>query len=542
MSRFSEYFIRHYPTFPDDIIHGRYNEAISHYVNFYKRRVQTKRTRGYINIQQECSAALDGFSRHGSKREQDLRALVGNDKAFDAFIEYFQQRYGKNGIYRVSNKAREIRQEGNYITYLNKFLRRVVKLSSWNKEKMYEETNRYINIVIIPQWLHRIIRTIHKKLVQRRDNLGVSQYFIKQMAEYTWLTELMESEDELVKNCFLAYLLWHAARYINKKVKGKNIPTNRFTKALKKNPLALEFIDGEEQKALLKSFRLQKKFTNAELENAHEFYRSVFKNYDDTIGTIEDNAQIRGPSNHKEYMELLLYRKKIIAFINAIKAIIPSDDRHIPALDEITAHQMPFKIITPQHKKYIDKLSSFDISDKNACIKAVDRLIGIYTFCAREKYMTRREYYDGYFDSIVPTGNKEYWKRWRNKELDPFILKKELLPGKRREKCFYNFNTGKYEEYVSYIDAVQKLYPKSEYTYIFVGEMVIDRNDDEYITDNGYTLARYDINGELSDNLLEGNFVKTIDNPDYLSEYKYVYNIKESTIFYSDSELSLSLD
>ena len=63
---------------------------------------------------------------------------------------------------------------------------------------------------------------------------------------------------------------------------------------------------------------------------------------------------------------------------------------------------------------------------------------------------------------------------------------------------------------MSYIDAVQKLYPKSEYNYIFVGWMVIDRKDDEYITDDGYTLARYDINGELSDNLLEGNFVKPL--------------------------------
>ena len=510
MSRFSEYFIQQCPEFRDDVIHGRYKEAIFHYVSFYRRCVHTKRKRGYINIQQECSAALDGFSRHGSRREQDLRAMVGNDRAFDAFLDYFRQRYGKEGVYRVSNKAREIKLERGYIVYLNKFLSRGIKVNSWGKKMLYEETKEYIDNYIMPQWIRRIISTIHKKLIQKRDNLGVSRYFIKQIEEYRRLTELMECEGKLVRDCFLTYLLWHSARYINKKVKGDSIPTNRLTKQLKKNPLALEFVDYKEQKALLKSFRLQKKFTTAELENAHDFYRSVFKKYDDTTGAIEDCAHTRGPSNHKEYMELLSYRKKIVAFLNDVKHIIPAGDRRIPAVEEITANQMPFKIITPQHKEYIDSLPTLDTPDKKACIKAVDRLIGIYTFCAREKYLKRRDYYDGYFDSIVPTGNKEYWKRWRDKGFDLFILRKEIVPSLQWTKCFYNFNTGKYEEYVSYIDAVQKLYPESEYTYTFVGGMIIDRKDDEYITDDGYTLARYDINGELSNNLLEGNFVKPL--------------------------------
>ncbi len=523
MSRFSEYFIRHYPEFREDIIQGRYAEAISHYVNYYKRSVQTKRKRDYINIQQECSAAFDGFSRHGSRREQDLRALVGDDKAFDAFLDYFRQRYGKQGIYRVSGKAREILLERDYIVFLDKFLKRVIKISSWDKDKMYEETKLYIHNAIIPQWMSKVVRATHKKLVHKRDSLGVSLYFIKQMEEYRRLTELMEFEEELVKSCFLSYLLWHSVRYINRKVKGTPIPTNRLTKLLKKNPLALEFVNSREQKEILKTFRLQKNFTDSELENAHSFYRSVFRNEDDSTGPMKDPEHIAScrPATLGQAKEFLAYRKKIISFLAAIKPLLPASDRRISAVDEILDHQSPFKILTSQHKEYIDGLGILDISDAKTCIKAVDRIIGIYTFCAREKVMTRKAYYDGYFDSVVPSANKEYWKKWRNLGLDLFILKKDIVPELQWQKCFYNFNTGKYEEYVSYIEAVQKLYPKTEYTYIYVGSMGIENQDDEYITDEGLTLARYNIKGELCDNLLEGNYVKPVDNPNYIARDSY---------------------
>ena len=519
MSRFSKYLIQNYPAFKEDILQGRYAEAISRYVIFYKKSVQTKRKRDYINIQQECSAAFDGFNRHGSRREQNLRALVGNDRAFDAFLDYFRERYGKNGIYRVSTKAQGILLERDYMVFLDKFLKRVIKVSSWDKEKMYKETKWYIHNVIVPQWTRKVVAATHKKLVQRRDNLGVSLYFIKQMEEYRRLTELMEFEDELVKSCFLTYLLWHSVRYINRKIKGNNIPANRLTKLLKKNPLTLEFVDNKEQKALLKTFRLQKNFTSAELDNAHNFYRAVFKNYDDTSMMMEDPEHIanRRPANRDEYIELLSYRKKIISFLHEIRPVIPSDDRRIPAVEEITEHQLPFKFITQQHKAYVDALPSIGSLDTKACSRVLDRLIGIYTFCAREKFMTRKTYYDGYFDSITPTGNKEYWKKWRDRGLELFIFKKEIVPSMQWQKCFYNFNTGKYEEYVSYIEAVQKLYPKTEYIYINVGENLIEQQGDEYITEEGYTLARYDINGELSDVLLEGNYVKPIDNPNYIA-------------------------
>lgn len=511
MSKFSEYFIRNYPHFKDDILNGRYERAISEYVVLYKKKVGRKKKK-YINPQQEYSAAFDGFNRHGSHREQDLRALVNDDKAFDDFLDFFKQRYGKDGIYRVSNKAKDVGTEKNYMVKLKQFLRRIVKVSSWDKDRMFEETKRYIYKSIISQWSDIIAKKMHKKLVQKWNNLSVSLFFMNEIEEYRRFAELFEFEGEIAKSCFSGYLLWHSARYINRKVDGKNIPTNKLTKLLKNNPFALEFLDKAEQKHILRSFRLQKRFCNAELDNALSVYHSLYDKYDDISLEIKipDPVSFRRPDTLDEAKKLITYRNKVISFLDLISSggqLL--DKRRAFAVEKIIRYKSPFKMLTQQQKAYIDSLPKICTSEKKECVKAIDRIIGIYTFCAREKYMNRESYYKEYFNSISPSQNKGFLKKKYDNGLDIFILKKKIDMDRQWKKTFYNFNTGKYEEYISYIDAVQKLYPMDEYIYI-IPYQIDSKSGDEYVTEDGYTLARYNIKGELSPNLLAGNYVRPI--------------------------------
>ena len=520
MSRFSEYFKRNYPFFKEDVLQGRYNTAVETYVLAQHHRVEGKKDQ--TNINQIFTAAFDGFSRNGSKRLQDLKEWIGDDEAFEGFYQFFNRRYGKGGQYRVSNKKKkkktvsvktgESTEIPEFKEQLDSFLKKLSKNRYYDKKWAFEETKRYILRVVFPQWSKKYIDNFKKRLAGIKEQLDrIVMDFVEYCSldysfyveRYRWWAERNDFYSRIMSRCFWDYMCWHSARYINRKrIPGERIPTNKLTKAVKNDPYAYKFMDLKEKRALLRSFRYQKSLSRVEIDNAEDLYLDIFEYYYENE-EINWPWEVKLPAALDKVQELYAYWKKAYSFLETAP-VKDLDELYSNAVEKILAYKTPFQRITPQQKTFIDALPMVDIKDKKEYTKTIDRMIGVFTFCTRIKFMKRGDYYYRYFDSIVPNGKLEFWEEWRNKGLDVFMMPK-------CDKTFYNFNTRRYVKYVSYIDAVKKLYPMDKYQYIYVD--YLDRyesSSDTYYTGKGYTLARYDANGKLSHFPLEGNYVRKL--------------------------------
>lgn len=527
MSRFSQFFVQHYPQFRQAVLKGNYESALSFYILAYQSKRDGKKV--YINEMQEYAAAFDGFQRNGSRREKDLREWIRNDQAFDGFMDFFCERYGKNGMYRVSNKsAHTIDRRRNRPNFKSKkkkeafdACRRSVREAVINLGEMLGGDKKAIEAGV-ERYIERRFSDVHyyfveqlrQKIKEERDKLGGSLYMADQIRHYKLLTRQLEYLNNDTSKDFSAYLLWHAIRYINNRYKGKNIPTNKLTRLLKNSPCVLLFLQGKEQRYLLRSLRLQTHFSSIELDNAVSLYYILYSGYDETSTKIRFPRSYSPPASWIKGRDMIVYKNKVVKFLKAQEARIKElNERLYSAAKKILDNtSVGFKILPEEHKAFIDKLSEADKEDSKKYIKTIDRLIGIYTFCSRQRYMTREMYYEDYFDAISPA------KEERTSGLDIFVLIARKLPERKWEKCFFNFNTGRYEEYLSYIDTVKVLYPKEEYVYIKTDYMFPDDEDEKYVDRYGYTLARYTAAGQLCDDLLEGNYVKPVTDSDFIPE------------------------
>ena len=524
MSRFSEYFKRTYPFFKDDVLQGRYDTAVETYVIAQHHRVEGKKDQ--TNLHQIFTAAFDGFYRNGSRRLKDLKEWIDNDEAFRGFYNYFSKRYGKDGLYRVSNKAKKkIINRGNSGDYskvppfkesLDYFLKKLSKNRHYDKEMAFEEAKKYILRVIFPQWTQKYIDELKEELEKYKTHMeeNISSWFDYHYPDYNfisnffiWYVGIYESYDKIMTRCFWDYLCWHSARTINrKKIPGSKIHTNKLIKAVKRDPYAYKFMDLTEKKAVLRSFRYQKSLSQVEIDNAKGLYYEMAAEpeYCSEDIEIEWPWQLKLPATLEKTQEIYSYWRKALLFLKSV-SVQGLDKRYREAVEKIFALRTPFQRITPQQKTFIAALPEVDTDNKDLFVKTIDRLIGIFTFCTRIKFMERWEYYCGHFDSIIPDGKLEFWEEWQKKGLDIFMLMK-------KNDILYNFRTKRFVKYVSYIDAVKKLYPMDKYQYINVDYMEQGWSlSDSYYTKDGYTLARYDCSGNLCKEPLKGNFVRKKD-------------------------------
>ena len=528
MSRFSQFFIQRYPQFRQAVLSGNYESAVSLYLMAYQGKRGGKKV--YMNEMQEHTAAYDGFHRNGSRREQDLREWVRNDKAFDGFMEFFCAQYGKDGMYRVSNKSAHTidrrrnrpkfkpkkKKNGTFDACRRSVKKAVIILGErlgGNKKAIEAEVERYIERRFSDVH-YFFVEQLRQKIKEERDKLGGSLYMAGQIKHYKLLTRQLEYLNNDTSKDLSVYLLWHAIRYINNRYKGKNIPTNKLTKLLKNSPCILLFLQEKEQRYLLRSLRLQKHFSSLELDNAVSLYYMLYSEYDETSMKIKFPRSYSPPASWIKGRDMIVYKNKAAEFLKAQESRIKELDARLYAASKkiLDNTSVSFKILPEEYKVFIDQLPDADMEDRKKCLKTVDRLIGIYTFCSRQRYMTRKEYYEDYFDAITSS------KKEQEHGLDMFVLIAKKLPEKKWDKCFFNFNTGRYEEYLSYIDTVQTLYPKEEYVYIKTDYMFPDNEDEKYVDSYGYTLARYTAAGRLCDDLLEGNYVKPITDSDFIPE------------------------
>ena len=533
MSRFSEYFKRNYPFFKYDVLQGDYENAVKTYVMAQHHRVEGKKDQ--TDQDQIFTAAFDGFYRNGSRRLKDLKEWIDNDEAFEGFYNYFSDLYGKEGLYRVSNKKVTHRVNIDDYDYyddpfypevikfkedLDYFLKRLLKHRYYDKKMAFEKTKMYIQKVIFLPWIQKYIDDTKKDLekekayIEENIRFGLNDHYLFYKFNnisnfFKWYVGVYEFIDKIMKRCFWDYLCWYSVRTINrKKIPGAKIPTNKLVKAVKRDLYAYKFMDFAEKKAVLRLFRYQKSLSCTELDIAEKLYNSILDSHDPEFGSddfyfleIRGRWEFKLPATLEKAQEIYSYWRKALAFLESV-SVRGLDKRYRDAVKLILTLRTPFQLITPQQKKFISALSDVDTENKKLFIKTIDRLIGIFSFCTRLRFMGRGVYYFGYFYSVIPNGKLEFWEEWQKKEFEIFILLKN-------DKVLYNFRTKRFIKYVSYIDAVKKLYPMDKYQYIKVDYMNQDlSSSDSYYTKDGYTLARYDCSGNLRMGAEMGNLVR----------------------------------
>lgn len=511
MSKFFRYFVKRYHNFKENVLKGNYKEALSIYADAYLKLGEGKKA--FDDYWQVYSAAYDGLHRHNSTREKDLRGWIGDEKAFKGFMEYFSTRFGQEGICRVSNKiARKAKPKSKMDKFLHKrqvldFIKLNIRKGILEKKILFEKTKKYIEVQIVSP-NHKEFISWMKDLLSRRITYvkACSATFEGESLQENIRKELnllllhnqwvYENIDNVAHHSMEDYLLWHAARYINRKGTGKNIPTNTLTANLKANPLLTVLLtDDKDIKIILKSFRYQKRATYAESENykilSSELYNIREKDFLDRIRTSQT---ISGPKTLEESKELIKLRKKytqnITEYYYRARPVIDFIDKRLgDALKEIFSGQR-FERLLPQQREFFESLPNADASTKEACFKVFNRIMGIYTFITRVKLISRRDYHDYYETWMVHDKSKKE-KKWV-KPLDESL---EVFDFPKDADC--------------YIKTVRSCYPTGKYVYVRKKDLVFPTDtNDIYLTRNGYTLARYDCSGNLCKEPLKGNFVK----------------------------------
>ena len=477
MSKFFRYFVKRYPGFKDNVLNGNYKEALSIYADAYLELGEGKRK--WDDYWRVYSAAYDGLHRHNSTREHDLRELVGDDKAFDGFMEYFRALYGKNGKCRVSNKlSKEVKAENHMDRFLRKrqlidFIKLNIKKGILDKQKLFDEAKKFIQEFIISRRLE-VFKKWLKELLDYPAEILMLFSFLR--VEYNFLLHYywkLENIDNASQHCMEDYLYWQAARYINRKGTGKNIPTNALTANLKGNPFLFDLVrDNRDRKKMLQSFRYQKRATFAESVNYKLLSAAVYRlDEEDMLERVKTSKVISGPKTLKDAKELMVardrYQKNIIGYYWRARPMLDFLDKRLAdAMIEVLKSPRLERLL-PEQKKFLESLPVADASTKEQCVKVFNRIIGIYTFSTRVKNISRRDYYDYYEYNLVRDPNKKE-KKWL-KPLD------ETLEG--------------------YLPANK--YPRDEYEYIQ--------------TEEGYTLARYDCSGNLCMGPVKGNCVRKVE-------------------------------
>ena len=267
------------------------------------------------------------------------------------------------------------------------------------------------------------------------------------------------------------FLYWQAARYINRKGTGRNIPTNALTANLKANPLLFDQVENNrDKKVLLRSFRYQKRATYTEAMNFRLLVADMYRlNSDDALQRIQTSKSISGPKTLQEYKDLKnaknKYLRNIIDYYWRARPVIDFlDERLANAMIQVIYTPMLERLL-PEQRKFLESLPSADASNKEQCVKIFNRIIGIYTFSTRVKNISRRDYYDYYETLLVRDKNKKE-RKW----VKPLA------------------------ETLDVYDPKLKKYPQDEYEYIKIEE--------------GYTLARYDCSGNLCMGAEQGHYVR----------------------------------
>ncbi len=541
MSKFSTFFIHAYPKFKQKVLAGDYKEALVIYMAAYKRRVEGKKN--HDSIHQTLSAAYDGFNRHGSRRERDLRTWVEDDDAFDGFLHYFEINYGKNGVNRISNKSKvqahniktavqqdlgiekkKTKEEGPYEQFLHRKQLRamicgLVKNNYLEKKELFEKIDDFIKNAIIFPSLKELTDAVKKDLVKEKENyfeFGGSPFLVNESASLGGWLDRVENIESSVFNLVFNYLRWYAARYLNKKGRGKNVPTNSLTIALKRNPILYLILSRQEKKFFLHSFLFGKKKgeTLTESYNVIFILHDLYPIYsDDTLEKISVPKSLSGAKTIKDAKCFIQYRKKVIDLFEKLKPAYKYLDTNVlSAIELILKCRNPFLILLPQDKVFIDNNANIDVHNKEECLRVLMRLVGIYTISSRIKYMNRFSYYDYYRNQHDTTTGEVGWMRRPDPELEYFIFSKD-------GDYYYDFDLCWKRKYKSYIDTVEALYPREEYVYIKPDYIFPVNTSDTYLTPDGYTLARYNYSGELCTEPLKGNFVKRINDPNFIPEH-----------------------
>ena len=477
MSKFFKYFVRCYPSFKENVLKGNYREALSIYADAYLKLGEGKKE--WDDYWRVYSAAYDGFHRHNSTREQDLREWIGDDVAWSGFMEFFRTRFGQNGICRISNKvSRKAKRENRLDKILRKkqlidFIKINIRNGILEKEKLFEEAKKFIQELIISRRLEEFERYMKGKAAESIELVKAIEPIeeLNLLLHFQWI---YDNVDNVAHHCMEDYLLWYVARYINKKGIGKNVPTNALTAALKANPLLyvlLLFTGGKDVKKLLQSFRYQKRTTYTESMNYMLLSATQYRlDQDDTLERIKTSKVISGPKTFKDAKELLAARDKYHKYIidyywRARPTLDFVDKRLADALTEVLKTPRLERLL-PKQREFLEALPTADASTKEQCIKVFNRIVGIYTFSTRVKNISRRDYYD-YYGSLMVRDKRKKERKWvkpLDETLDVFISSKDC--------------------------------PSSEYEYVQ--------------TDEGYTLARYDCSGNLCMGSELGSYVRKV--------------------------------
>lgn len=476
MSKFFKYFVRRYPGFKENVLKGNYKKALSIYADAYLELGEGKKE--LDDYWRVYSAAYDGFHRHNSTREQDLREWIGDDVAWSGFMEFFRARFGQNGICRISNKvARKAKKENRVDKILRKkqlidFIKINIRNGILEKEKLYAKAKKFIHtMIIIPprlslfkdrvkEWLQSILPDLkaHQEIREKLDLLLHNRW-------------AFDNVDNAASKGMEDCLCWHAAKYINRKGTGQNVPTNALTASLKANPiLPFLFWEEKDKKKLLQSFRYQKRANYTESMNYKILSAWAYRlNEDDSFERIKTSKTISGPTELEKGKELIeareQYKQIIVAFYWKARPLIDYLDKRLTdALKEIFEHEQRFERMLPEQRQFLESLPDVDVSTKEQCVKIFNRIMGIYTFITRVKHISRRDYYD-YYETLMKRDKNKKERKWvkpLDESLDVFFEENE--------------------------------YPQDEYEFVKTG--------------NGYALARYDCSGNLCKNPLKGNYVR----------------------------------
>ena len=477
MSKFFKYFVKRYPGFKEKVLNGEYKEALSIYADAYLELGEGKKE--WNDYWRVYSAAYDGLHRHNSTRERDLRELVGDEKAFEGFMEYFRTRYGQGGICRVSNKiSKEVKAEDEMDRFTRKrqlwnYIKIRMKSGILDKKTLYEDAKQYIQELIISRRMTEFRRWAKAVCTGAMEVLMPFKPLMAGMnlvRHYQWI---YDNVDNASQHMMEDYLCWHAAKYINRKGTGRNVPTNALTANLKANPLLYVLLfrtERSDMKKMIQSFRYQKRVTYAESMNYKLLIATLYKLHEeDTLERIETSKVVSGPKTLKEFKDLKNAKNKYLRNImdyywRARPKLDFLDERLTDALQAVIYAQRLERLL-PEQRKFLESLPTADASNKEQCVKVFNRIIGIYTFSTRVKNISRRDYYDYYESQIIRDKNKKErkWVKPLDESLDVFNPK-------------------------------QNDYPQDEYEYVQ--------------TNDGCTLARYDCSGNLCIGAEKGSYVR----------------------------------
>lgn len=478
MSKFFKYFVRCYPSFKENVLKGNYREALSIYADAYLKLGEGKKE--WDDYWRVYSAAYDGFHRHNSTREQDLREWIGDDVAWSGFMEFFRTRFGQNGICRISNKvSRKAKRENRLDKILRKkqlidFIKINIRNGILEKEKLYAKAKKFIHtMIIIPPRLNLFKEQIKGMLQSILPSLRANQEIREKLDLLLHDVWVLDNVDNAAPQGMEDCLCWHAAKYINRKGTGRNVPTNALTASLKANPiLPFLFWVEKDKKKLLQSFRYQKRANYTESINYKILSAWAYRlNEDDTFDRIKTSKTISGPKKMekgKEYKKLRgIYHQNVLTFIKrAMPMLDYLDKRLVDVIVYIIENEDAQRIerLLPEQRKFLESLPNADVSTKEKCKKVFNRIMGIYTFITRVKHISRRDYYDYYETMMIRDKNKKErkWVKPLDESLDVFFEEKE--------------------------------YPRDEYEYV--------KNGNEYI------LARYDCSGNQCKAPVKGSFVR----------------------------------